>query len=108
MSIYLLRDIMKITFRSNELEKLANGEGDHLYPKGIGKKYRFALAKLEELETIYEIRSDNSRKAEWKKWDRADQVGIWLNATWRLMLKFPEHEEWEVLVCLVREIVDYH
>ncbi len=98
--------MIKIKFRNNELEKLADGIGDHKYPKGIGKRYRAVLAEIEEFEAIHDILTRRGWDAEWKKWDRADQVGIRLNDGWRLMLKFPDEET--VVIALVREVTNHY
>lgn len=95
--------MIKIIFRNNELSKLAEGIGDHKYPPGIARRYRAVLAEIEELNTIHDILSRQGRDAKRKHGERADQVGIRLNDAWRLMLKFPESEEDEVVITLVRE-----
>lgn len=96
---------MKIVFRNNELEELANGFWDYMYPLWIWKKYRLALHIISDLETVKEIRAYHWWKAEWKKWDRWDQLWIRLNDQWRLILKF----QWkEVIVALVREVSKHY
>ena len=100
--------MIKITFRTNDLEKLADGIGDHKYPKGIGKRYRAVLGEIEEFTTIQDIRNRQGRDAKRKHGDRADQVGIHLNKGWRLMLKFPTDDGQEVLITLVREVSNHY
>ena len=96
---------MKIVYRNKELEKLANGVWDHNYPVWIWKKYRYVLSVIEEAETVREILTHGGWNAEWKKWDRIDQIWIYLNKWWRLMLKI----EWkEVKIALVREITNHY
>lgn len=98
--------MIKIKFRSNDLEKLAEGIWDHKYPQGIGKRYRAVLAEIEEFSSIHDIIKRQGWKAKWKEWDRADQVGIRLNDWWRLMLKFPDEET--IVVALVREVTNHY
>lgn len=100
--------MITITFRNNELEQLAEGIGDHKYPTGIGKKYRFVLQHIEQMESIKEIRAYQWREAKRKNWDRADQVGIRLNKGWRLMLKFPKDKQDIWIVTLVREVSNHY
>lgn len=96
---------MRIIFRNKELQNLAKGIGDHHYPTGIGKKYRFVLQQLAKMNSLHEARQYTGWSAEWKQGDRADQFGIRLNGGRRMMLK-QNKEDLEVL--LVREVVDYH
>ncbi|PZM87093.1 MAG: hypothetical protein DLD55_03225 [candidate division SR1 bacterium] len=98
--------MIHIQFRNATRAKLAKGIGDHLFPPEIGKRYRAVLAEIEEFMTIHDILARRGWDAEWKKGDRADQVGIRLNDGWRLMLKFPDEKT--VVVALVREITNHY
>lgn len=97
---------MKIKFRNNDLEKLADWIWDEKYPLWIAKKYRFILAALEEYTTIREILQHPWRNAEWKKWNREDQIWIRINKQWRLLLKF-ENED-TVIVSVIRELSKHY
>ena len=96
---------MKIVFRNNELEELANGFWDYMYPLWIGKKYRAVLRAISCMDSIKEIREVTWWKAERKKWDRWDQLWIRLNDQRRLILKF----QWdEVIIALVWEVSKHY
>ncbi len=96
---------MKIVFRNHELEDLANGIGDYMYPLWIAKKYRAVLRIISWMDSIKEIREISWWKAERKKWNRWDQLWIRLNNQRRLILKF----QWnEVVVALVWEISKHY
>lgn len=96
---------MKIRFRNNELENLANGIWDYKYPEWIWKKYRFMLHEISKMDSVRDIFTKIWWFAERKKWDRYDQIWLHINKWWRLMLKI----EWkEVTVVLIREITNHY
>ncbi len=96
---------MKIIFRNHELEDLANGIGDYMYPLWIAKKYRSILHEISKMDSVREIFGKISWLAEWKKWDRSDQIWIRINKWWRLMLKV----KWnDVVVIFVREVTNHY
>lgn len=96
---------MEIVFRNKELQDLARGIGDHKYPTGIWKKYRFVLQTLRKMKTLEETRDYKGRKKQRKSGDREDQIWIWLNGGWRVMLKY---HNGQATVLLVWEVVNYH
>ncbi|PID34932.1 MAG: hypothetical protein CR971_00690 [candidate division SR1 bacterium] len=89
--------MFSITYRNNKLEKLAGGIGDYKFPQGIARRYRFVLSELEEMNTIQDILTREGWRAERKKGDRADQIGIRLNDQRRLMIK-PQGKTVEILL----------
>ena len=96
---------MKIAFRNNELENLANGIWDHKYPVWIWIKYRAILYELRKMDTIKEIREYHGWMAEWKEWKMSDMLWIRINKSWRLLCKI---EKWELQVLLIRDINNHY
>ena len=96
---------MKIIFRNNELEKLANWVWDHNYPAWIWKKYRFVLHELSKMQSIFEARNYHWWKAERKEWEMSDQLWIRLNKSWRVMFKI---EKDSIQVLLVRDVNNHY
>ncbi len=96
---------MKIAFRNNELENLANGIWDYKYPEWIWKKYRAILYELKKMTSIKEIRDYHWRKAERKEWKMADILWIRINKSWRMLCKV---EKWELQVLLVWDVNNHY
>lgn len=96
---------MKIKFRNNELENLANGICDYKYPAWIWIKYRAILYELRKMDSIKEIRDYHWWRAERKEWKMTDILWIRINKSWRMLCKV---EKWELQVLLVWDVNNHY
>jgi toxin HigB-1 len=90
------------SFKSNETEKIWNGEVSLKLPMEIQNIARRKLRMLNNSSSLMDLRIPPSNQLESLKGNRKDQFSIRINKQWRICF------EWKDEDCFKVEIVDYH